>query len=104
MISPNTSAAGAGHPDDAHEPASTCLLMRKATMKYLLAGLILVVGLSIAAAQAPGNDAENALAVQATAALTARNWQEAERAFKLLTAMEPTRSDYQKSLCLLYTS
>ena len=67
-------------------------------MKYVLAGLILVVGLSIAAAQAPGNDAKNALAVKATAALTARNWQEAERTLKLLTAMEPTRSDFQKSL------
>ena len=67
-------------------------------MKYVLAGLILVVGLSIAFAQAPGNDAENALAVKATTALTARNWQEAERALKLLTAMEPTRSDYLKSL------
>ena len=67
-------------------------------MKYILAGLIFVVGLSIASAQAPGNEAENALSVKATAALTARNWQEAERALKLLTAMEPTRSDYQKSL------
>ena len=67
-------------------------------MKYILVGLILVVGLSIAFAQAPGNDAENALAVKATTALTARNWQEAERALKLLTAMEPTRSDYLKSL------
>src|SRR5674476_1437666 len=72
--------------------------MRKAMMKYILVGLILVVGLSIAFAQAPGNDAENALAVKATTALTARNWQEAERALKLLTAMEPTRSDYLKSL------
>lgn len=67
-------------------------------MKHILAGLIFAVGVSIAFAQAPGNEAENALFAKATAALAARNWQDAERALSQLIAMAPARWDYQKSL------
>lgn len=67
-------------------------------MKFILAVLIIIAGLSSALAQAPGPAAENALIEKANAALAARNWPDAENLLKQLIAMAPNRADYQKSL------
>ncbi len=67
-------------------------------MKYFLAVLFVVAGLSGAFAQAAGPEAQNVLIVKANAALAARNWQEAEGLLKQLAAMAPDRWDYQKGL------
>ena len=67
-------------------------------MKYFLAVLFVVAGLSGAFAQAAGPDVQNALIVKANAALAARNWQEAEGLLKQLAALAPDQWDYQKGL------
>lgn len=67
-------------------------------MRPILAGLILLAGLSGAFGQASGNDDENALAAKANTAMSARNWPDAEVILKRLTALAPTRFEYQKAL------
>jgi tetratricopeptide (TPR) repeat protein len=67
-------------------------------MKFILAVLIIMAGLSGALAQASGPAAENALIEKANAALTARNWQDAESSLKQLIALASNRAEYQKSL------
>jgi len=44
------------------------------------------------------SDGEKALLTKATAAIAAKNWQEAERVLKQLSAKAPARWEYQKSL------
>jgi tetratricopeptide (TPR) repeat protein len=67
-------------------------------MKVFLAVLMIMAGLSSALAQASGPAAENALIEKTNAALTARNWQDAENLLKQLIVMAPSRVDYHKSL------
>lgn len=67
-------------------------------MKFILAVLMIIAGLSSALAQASGPAAENVLIEKANAALAARNWQDAEKLLKQLIALAANRADYQKSL------
>lgn len=64
-------------------------------MKHVLPALMLLLGLSGALAQ---GSAQDALAANGAAALAAKNWPEAEAAFKQLVAAEPANLDYQVSL------
>jgi len=71
-------------------------------MQRILAALILVGGLSAALAQQAGKGDpganENALIMQAQAAMQARSWQAAETAFRQLAAIAPARWEYQEGL------
>jgi tetratricopeptide (TPR) repeat protein len=71
-------------------------------MQRILAALILVGGVSAALAQEAGKGDpganENALIMQAQAALQARSWQAAETAFRQLATIAPARWEYQEGL------
>ena len=67
-------------------------------MKYCLALLVLLTGLTVAQAQAPDARALNEIIVKANAAQAARNWPEAEKLAKQLIAMAPDKWDYHKTL------
>jgi tetratricopeptide (TPR) repeat protein len=79
-----------GRPSDATSP--------EADMKLMVAALIVVAGLADAPAQGPRPAAENALIDKANAALTARQWQDAENLLKQLIAMAPARWEYHSGL------
>jgi len=68
------------------------------TMKLtrVLTALLVLGAPTGAFAQNP--DAQAALEAKAAAAYNAKNWQEAESAFKQLVAMEPARFDYRQDL------
>jgi tetratricopeptide (TPR) repeat protein len=64
----------------------------------VLTALIVLVATAHAFAQAPDTSARTNLEAKAATAVNAKNWQDAESAFKQLVAMEPARADYRRSL------